>query len=377
VITTVLGIRGKQNGARKPTATIEDIARKTGLSTMTVSRALSNKGYCSKRSRSLIFAAAKKLDYQVNMPARQLRSNRTYQLGVITPFQGLLGTFYFGQILLGAHQALSGTDYNLALFDSESEDFNQGNKCVNLCRQRRVDGLIVVAPVRNDRFPLTFANLNMPLVVVGSSLRQKSISCVDVDNFGAATAIMEHLVHLGHKKIGFLGGPPTVRDAVERERAFRKTLAKYHLPVVESWILPGDYEIRKSFHLSLELLSRPDRPTAIFAANDPMAFGVIDAARVLNLRVPEDLSVAGFDDVEGAAECVPSLTTAAQPMRQLGQVAASHLLARLNGKSPPTALHQKLSAPLVIRGSTAPCPSKPPALDLGNISADTIRASRS
>jgi LacI family transcriptional regulator len=177
-----------------------------------------------------------------------------------------------------------------------------------------------------------------------------------VDNFGAATSIMEHLVQLGHRKIGLLCGPPNLRDATERERAFRKTLAAHGLPIVKNWILQGNYEIRKAFHLALELLAHADRPTAIFAANDPMAFGVIDAARVLNLRVPEDLSVVGFDDVNGAAECVPSLTTAAQPMKQLGQAAATYLLDQLNGKTPPSPVHQKLAAPLVIRASTAPPP---------------------
>jgi LacI family transcriptional regulator len=338
----------------KITATMDDLARETGLSKMTVSRALSNKGYVSGRSRKLVFKAAKKLDYQINLLARQLSSNRTHLLGVVTPFRGLLGTFYFGQILQGVQVALAQTEYHVALFDSQSEDFNDGSKCANLCRQRRVDGLIVVAPVSNDQFPLTFANLKMPLVVVGSSFHRASISYVDVDNFGASVAMTEYLVKLGHKKIGFLRGPSDLRDAARREQAFRKTLTAHHLPVMEKWILQGDYETRRAFHLALDLLSNDNRPTAIFAANDLMAYGVLDAARVLKLKVPEDLSVVGFDDLEGSAECVPSLTTATQPMKQLGQVAASYLMRRLDGRDKLLSLHQKLPVPLVVRGSTAP-----------------------
>jgi LacI family transcriptional regulator len=336
-------------------ATMEDIARETGLSTMTVSRALSNKGYVSERSRKLILAAAKKYDYQVNMLARQLSSNRTYLLGIIVPFKGLLGTYYLGQVLQGMQQSLSGTEYHLALFDCESEDFNDGTKCGNLCRQRRVDGLAVVAPGRGDQFPLTFANLNMPLVVIGSLFRQRTINCVDVDNLGTASEVTEHLIRLGHTRIGFLRGPVQLRNASEREKGFRKALAARGVPLVEKWILQGDYETRKAFHVALELLSKEDRPTAIFAANDLMAYGVLDAARMLGLKVPEDLSVAGFDDLEGSAECVPSLTTAAQPMKRLGQVAAKHLLDILNAKdAAPAILHQKLWATMVIRASTAP-----------------------
>ena len=372
----MLSITGMSGSDPKISATMDDIARETGLSKMTVSRALSNKGYVSERSRKLILSAAKKFDYQINMLARQLSSNRTYLLGVITPFRGLLGTFYFGQVLQGVQQALSGTGYHVALFDSQSEDFNDGTKCANLCRQRRVDGLIVVAPGLDDQFPLTFANLQMPTVVVGSSFRQKTINYVDVDNFGAATAVTEYLVRLGHKKMGFLRGPADLRDATQRELAFRKTLAAHDLPVVEKWILQGDYETRKAFHLALELLSKGNRPTAIFAANDLMAYGVLDAARMLKLNVPEDLSVAGFDDLEGSAEWVPSLTTAAQPMKQLGQVAASYLLDWMNRKGASPSLHQKLSAKLVVRASTAAPPQRFRAADAGELAPDAQGHSR-
>jgi len=318
---------------------------------MTVSRAISNTGYCSDHTRKLVMDAAKKLDYHVNTLARQLSSNRTYLLGVIAPFSGLVGTYYFGQVMQGIQRVLSGTGYHLALFDSQSEDFNDGRKCANLCRQRRVDGLIVVAPGRNDRFPLTFANLKMPLIVVGSSLRQQTVSFVDVDNFGAASTMTEYLVRLGHRHIGFVGGASDRRDAASREQAFRRTLRAHFLPVNEKWIVQGDYEIRKAFHIAVDLLSRENRPTAIFAANDLMAYGVLDAAKVLRLNVPKDLSVVGFDDLEGSAECVPPLTTMAQPMKQLGQVAAGYLLGWLDGVDAPSTMHNKLAARLVIRAS--------------------------
>jgi LacI family transcriptional regulator len=349
----------------KHTATMQDIARETGLSRMTVFRALSNNGYVSQQSRKRILASARQLDYQVNLLAPHSSGNRTNLLGVITPFSGLVGTYYFGQVLQGVQQALSGTGFHMALFDSQSKDFNDGRKCANLCRQRRVDGLIVVAPDRDDRFPLTFANFKMPVVVVGKSFNHKSISYVDVDNFGAAGALTAYLIRLGHRKIGFLRGAGNRRDAMERESAFRKTMAAHDLPVMERWIVQGDYETRKAFHIALALLAKEDRPTAIFASNDLMAYGVIDAARMLNLSVPEDLSVAGFDDLEGSAESVPPLTTAAQPMKQLGQVAAGYLLSRLEAQDGLPALRQKLSAQLVIRASTAPPPQSGNKVELG------------
>jgi LacI family transcriptional regulator len=338
---------------------------------MTVSRVISNRGYVSERTRKLVHTVAKRLDYQINMLARQLSSNRSHLLGVITPFNSLVGTYYFGQVMQGIQQVLSGTGYHVALFDSQSEDFNDGRKCANLCRQRRVDGLIVVAPVRNDRFPLTFANLKMPLMVVGSSFREATISCVDIDNLGAASTMTEYLVRLGHRRIGFLGGASDRRDAISRETAFRRTLKMHRLPIYEKWIVQGDYESRKAFHIAMDLLSRENRPTAIFAANDLMAYGILDAARVLRLKVPRDLSVAGFDDVEGAAESVPPLTTMAQPMKQLGQVAAGYLLGRLNHGDVSSTIHQRLAAQLVIRASTAPpAPTVERMVEMGRLTGD-------
>jgi LacI family transcriptional regulator len=198
----------------------------------------------------------------------------------------------------------------------------------------------------------------MPIIVVGSTLGQHGISYVDADNYGGACAMTQHMIQLGHTKIGFIGGRNDLRDASQRELGFRTTLAKHHLPVVDEWIVQGEYETRKAFQLSMSLLAKSRRPTAIFAANDQMAYGVIDAARVLKLKVPEDLSVGGFDDLEASAEFVPALTTVAQPMTDLGRVAARYLLEVLNTAEPPGVLHKQLPARLVTRSSTAP-PGRP------------------
>jgi len=245
------------------------------------------------------------------------------------------------------------------LFDSLSEDFNDPRKCADLCHERRVGGLIVVAPGVNEKFPRNFVNLHMPLILVGSCFGHRSISYVDVDNYGGACAMTEHLIRLGHKKIGFLGGRTELYDASQREAGFRKTMTKHRIQVVDNWVAQGDYETRKAFQISLNMLAKKDRPTAVFAANDQMAYGVIDAARILGLSVPEELSVGGFDDVADSANFIPALTTVSQPMSDLGRVATRYLLDVLHGEKPPGILHKKLPAQLVIRSSTVPPPSGP------------------
>jgi LacI family transcriptional regulator len=332
--------------------TMGDIARASGVSPMTVSRVLNNNPSVKEAHRKRVLAVAKRLNYHLDIIARQLRAQHTFQLGVVAPFRGLVGTYYFGQILQGIQQVLTGTDYHISLYDSLSEDFNDMSKCVNLCHERRVSGLIVVAPGLSARFPKTFANLKMPIIVVGSSMGRQAISYVDVDNYGGACVMTEHLIELGHTRIGFVSGRADLRDASERELGFRKTMEKHGLPVVAEWIIQGEYEARQAFQVSMNLLGKNDRPTAIFAANDQMAYGVIDAARILGLQVPDDLSVGGFDDIQSSAEFVPALTTVGQPMLDLGLVAARYILDVLS--KPGTAvLHRKLPAQLVTRSSTA------------------------
>jgi len=331
--------------------TMGDIARASGVSPMTVSRVLSNNPSVKEEHRKKVLAVAQRLNYHVDIIARQLRAKHTFQVGVVVPFRGLVGTYYFGQILQGIQQVLTSTDYHISLYDSLAEDFNDMAKCVNLCHERRVSGLIVVAPELSATFPKTFASLKMPIVVVGSSLARQPISYVDVDNYGGACAMTEHLIELGHTKIGFVCGRADLKDASQRELGFRETMQKHGLPVVAEWVVQGEYEARKAFQVTMNLLAKPERPTAIFAANDQMAYGVIDAARILGLQVPEDLSVSGFDDIQSSAEFVPALTTVGQPMLDLGLVAACYILDVLSKPNTPV-LHRKLPAQLVVRSST-------------------------
>jgi len=334
---------------------MEDIARVSRLSKMTVSRVFSTKGSVSEKARKKVLAAVDLLDYEFNYIGRQLNSNRTGMMGVITLFDGLVGTNYFERILQGLQQALLKADYHITLYDSLSEDFNDGTKCAKLCRQKRVDGLVVVAPHKDSRFVKTFSDLDVPLIVVGSSPRHKTISYVDVDNFGGASAATEHLIRLGHRRIGFIRGLSYLNDADERELAFRKTMAKSGIAVRKKWILQGAYETHKAFHTAFKLLSTKDRPTAIFAANDLSAFGVIDAARSAGLKVPEDLSVIGFDDIKSAETMMPPLTTVRQPLQQLGKTAAEYLLERVSNSQNQNhhVLRRKLPFELIIRSSTA------------------------
>ncbi|MBV9464398.1 MAG: LacI family DNA-binding transcriptional regulator [Verrucomicrobiae bacterium] len=331
---------------------MEDIARALRLSKMTVSRALANRGNVAPETRRRVLQAAHQLNYHFNSIGRRLKTNRTGMLGVVTPLHSLSGTFYFTQVLRGIQDALSGSDYHLAYYDRDK--FQDGKECARLCREKRVDGLIVIAPHRKDRLVRTLAGLDVPLIVVGSSGKDMNINSVDVDNYAGAAAMVRHLIDLGHRRIAFIRGPRQLSDAEQREQAFRDVMAERGYRIEPEWVLPGEYETRTAFHSTLKLLEASPRPTAIFAACDRMAMGVIDAAAIRKISVPDEVSVAGFDDSIESRQVEPLLTTVRQPMSRIGFRAAQHLVKLLAEPEETPVIQEKLKPRLVLRESTKP-----------------------
>jgi LacI family transcriptional regulator len=330
----------------------------TGVSAMTISRVLNDKGpkgSFSEATRQRVLAAARSAKYHLNYIGRRLQHNRSGLIGVIT-HEGMLGSWYFERVFQALQKTLLKADYHIALYDCLSENFNNGEKCARLCHEKRADGLVVVAPNKDDFFIETFSDFDIPLIVLGCSPGEPAISFVDVDNCGGANAATSHLIGLGHRKISFVRGLPFLRDAKERESAFRKTMADHDLPVNENWVIQGDYETRRTFHAMRDILISADRPTAVFAANDLSAIGVIDAAHFAGLKVPGDLSVIGFDDAKDSEVMTPPLSTVRQPVSLLGSTAAEHLLRLIfSGESPSRrVLRKKFPFELVVRSSTAP-----------------------
>ncbi|MBV9464397.1 MAG: LacI family DNA-binding transcriptional regulator [Verrucomicrobiae bacterium] len=341
----------------KSSVTMEDIARTTRLSKMTVSRALTGNGYVSDKTRQRVLAAASQLNYEFHALASHLSRNRTGLVAMVTSFEGLVGSHYFGRIVEGVQAAFNPFNYHMMLIDSRSENFDDGEKCARLYHQRRVDGLIVVAPDAGEKYVATFRDLSVPLIFIGHTPPNSDVSCVQVDNTGGIGKAVAHLIQLGHAQIAFLAGPSDVTDAAEREEGFRAAMKKANLPVLEEWILRGKFHTRTSFDVCVAALSKKRRPTALVCANDLMAFGAVDAARSLGLSVPGDLSIAGFDDVREALPA--SLTTVKQPIFQLGKAAGDFVLKEVYEPEHRRVVRERLATQLIVRGSTsAPAPKK-------------------
>lgn len=333
--------------------TMEDIARECGVTKMTVSRVLSGRDGVKKATRDMVLAAAERLDYEVNSLAQSFSSNRSGFIGIVTPFEGLLGTSYFKEVVTGFDRVLDEAVMSFALFDANSESFNNGDKLRRLYRQRRADGLLLVALHATDRFLDTLEQLRIPMVVVGEQAACPTVCSVNCRDDQGVALSCSHLYKLGHRRIAFVEGPGDFSTASRRKEAFLEFCRKKSLDLPASYVQPGHFHIFGGRKAGLALLRAKPRPTAIIAANDLMAFGVMESARELGLRIPQDVSIIGFDDEPSASEHFPALTTVRQPVSEMGERAAKMLLAAITDNKLPAG-REVLDVSLIVRDSTAP-----------------------
>ena len=332
--------------------TMEDIARACGISKMTVSRVLSRQGG-SAQMREKVLKAAKRLNYETNVLAQNLTLNRSAFIGVATPFEGLLGSNYFAEVFAGFQNAFAGSGWDFALFDTLSEAFNDAEKLARLYRQRKVDGLLVIAPHMQDRYLKTLTGLGVPMVIIGESISAPGVCSVACEDHHGINLSCAHLHELGHRKIAFVGGPSDLATARRREQAYRDFCRRKKLTIPRGFIQPGNYTMRSGRAAGLALLRAELKPTAIIASNDMMAYGIMESARELGVRIPDELSLVGFDNLPTATERFPALTTVHQPVKEMGERGAKILIDALCAGTVPQG-HERLEVTLVVRGSSAP-----------------------
>jgi LacI family transcriptional regulator len=301
--------------------TLHMVARASGVSPSTVSRILNGTAIVSADKRAAVDKAIAKLGFVPDPVARGLAGGRTMTVGVIT--QSIDSPFY-GVALRGIEEALSPAGYN-ALFVSGHWNATEEKRCIEVLRTRRVDGLIVLTG-RLDNATLRSVAQSMPIVVTGRTLQAPGLYSLDFDNFEGARLATEHLLSLGHRRIAHISGDLIHPDAKERLRGYRHALESAGVRYEEELVLPGMY-IEDSGRLAMQqLLASRKSFSAVFAANDQMAFGAAVALHARGLHVPDDVSLVGFDDLAGAAHMAPPLTTVHQAALELGRIAAASLL---------------------------------------------------
>jgi LacI family transcriptional regulator len=326
------------------TATIKDVARAAGVSVASVSRALNGHDSVTDETRARILKAAHDLRYVPHAGARSLITRRTDTVGVLLP--DLHGEF-FSELIRGMDIAARVSGRHLLISSSHGSASEAAQAILTL--QGRVDGLLVMSPHADTR--MLAANLPeaLPIVLMNTRIASGSYAALSVDNYGGAAAMMRYLVDGGYRRIAFIGGPAQNFDADERLRGYRDALAAEH--AVET-ILPGDFSEASGYKAGLELCARRDRPDAIFAANDMMALGCLFALTEHGLRVPDDIALAGFDDVPIARFASPPLTTVRVRIVDLGRRAFERLVAEIDGNADAARINEQLACELVVRQST-------------------------
>ncbi|MDD5645066.1 MAG: LacI family DNA-binding transcriptional regulator [bacterium] len=305
-------------------ATISDISKKTGYSMMTVSRVVNNSKNVSEKARASIIKTIKDLNYAPNAAARRLVKQKSQTIGLIITYEQIFSSYYFLTIMKGVEEKLEKTNYNLIMYASNSPNVSSETKLLNLINQKFIDGFLVIAPSKDEFFMKTLSENKIPTIIIGASY--PFFNCVDVDNNKATFLAVEYLLAKGHKSIGLIHGTRNRYDALEREKAFTECLEKHGIEINKKWFVDGRFEYRQAHLNTLKLIDEGTLPTAFFSANDLMAIGAMDAFRSRNIKIPEDISIMGFDDIDLSKLIQPPLTTVRQPLYNMGEEAASRIV---------------------------------------------------
>lgn len=332
-------------------ATIKDIAKRLNISVSTVSYAL-NGGprRVPEEVRDRVLAIAKELDYRPNRVARSMVTGRSDTIGIVPPevSENLFLSPYLHLALNGVFNEAGRLHQDVLLFTRYSE--TERDEMSSMLVDGRVDGVIFIAPHFSERAIELATSIHTPCVSVsGSPLEGVHTFCVD--NESGVMLALQHLYDLGHRKIAQISGRLDMHDAIVRLQAYQAFLRSKRIPYREEWVAMGQFMIEGGRRAMNQLLSLPDPPTAVFCANDEMAIGALMEAYACNKRVPEDISIVGFDGSSDTEHVFPTITTVKQPISDLGGAAVRALKSLIDGKVPEDS--PVFPAELIVRASTS------------------------
>ncbi|SRR5579883_206473 len=329
---------------------IRDIAARAGVSVATVSRVLNGRPDVAPATRNVVLRYIRESGYVSNRSARGLASGRSGLIGLTVP--RVFGE-YFTQIIAGAAEALYERDARFILCPTE----HQRDREVSLLERvmhGTADGAVLILPSESAAELAQLRRRGFPFVVIDPPVPVgDDIPVIAVANWAGGKLATEHLIALGHRRIAVITGPAAWSASIDRLAGYHSALLAAGLPIVPDLVCEADFTIAGGYNMARRFLSRADRPTAIFAQNDLMAVATLRAALEMGLRVPDDLSIVGFDDVEPASLVNPALTTVSQPLQEIGRLAVTVLFRQLAGET-LDARRVELSTRLVVRASTAP-----------------------
>jgi LacI family repressor for deo operon, udp, cdd, tsx, nupC, and nupG len=340
-----------QETGQQSMSSIRDVAKKANVSVATVSRYLNAPDKLAKKSAKSVESAIRELNYKPNLLARNFFKSRSYSILVLVPN---IANPFFSRVIRGIEDVGQQHGYAVLLGDTrfskerEAEYFRR-------VETRQAEGVIQLSP--NHPGNWVDGEANMPFVNACECLPDAPFPTVNIDNAAAAREVVEHLQSLGHTAIGCVIGPieesGSTPITIERLAGFKAAMSAARCEVKEEYLFKGDFSLQSGFDAAQHFASLDDRPTAVFCMNDEMAMGLIQGLKSNGLRVPEDMSVAGFDDIEFARYSDPPLTTVDQPAEDIGRKAMTVLIDILEGRQPES-LRFTLPTELIARDSTSP-----------------------
>jgi LacI family transcriptional regulator len=339
------------NHDKKPASvTIVDVAREAGVSYSTVSRVVNNNDHVRPETREKVLNAMMRLGYVVNQQARSLRGGRSQVIGLLVPD---VGNNYIGEIIRGIDAELALHQYDLMLYTTHRRKLKESAYVATITRGM-ADGLLLLLPTNVKEYMESLQQRQYPHVLIDYQHVESDLtSTVQATNWQGAYDATRYLIELGHRRIACIIGLQEMQCALDRLAGYWAALADAGLPEDKALIYPGDFFRPHGYTAANQFLDLDDPPTAILASNDLSAFGVMDAVLNRGLRIPEDVSLIGFDDIPEAGHVHPGLTTVRQPLEEMGRTAAQLLLKRLNNPDLPGE-RVEMETELVIRDSCAP-----------------------
>jgi LacI family repressor for deo operon, udp, cdd, tsx, nupC, and nupG len=339
--------KAARTGATPPArvSTVKEIAAIAKVSVATVSRALQRPEIVSEATRLRIHEVVRRMGYTPNALARNLRTARTRLIVALLPD---IANPFFSEVIRGIEQVAHENGYSVLLGETQGSLVRE-QAYADMVAARRADGIITMSP----RVPAIPLQGRLPVVNACEYVRDAQISSVYIDNVAAAGAAVDYLLTLGHRRIAFIAGPPSSPISVDREQGYRLALQRAKVALHPALVATGDFSIEAGERAVERFLAQGPSFSAVFCSNDEMAIGAMRALGSHGLRVPQDVSVIGFDDIRFARYTSPPLTTVAQPKNALGREAMAMMIELLGDPEVPPR-KRVLAADLVVRGSTGP-----------------------
>jgi len=328
-------------------ATIHDVAKRAGVSPVTVSRVINNAGNVSAATREKVELAIEELGYVPSVMARSLRSKRTHTLALMV--SDITNPFWT-TVARGVEDTAQSRDYSVFLYNTDENPVKQ-QRYLDVVVAQRADG-VIIAPYDSDAQNLAqLRQRNIPTVIIDRRIEGWDVDSVCGDSLSGAKALVQHLISLGHERIAMLSGPANTSTAEDRVAGYCMALAEAGIPLDTRLIKRGEYRTLSGEKLTQRVLDEELNPTAIFAANNAIALGVIDAVEKRGLRIPQDIALVCFDDLPNVSCLFPFLTVVVQPAYDMGVNAAQLLLSRLDSEGSLQPRHIVLPTRLIVRHS--------------------------